>query len=777
MPVDAAILEKLRKNDPSLTYLHLHGLIDDDVFTLCAALETNTNLTTLHIEGYRVRNVDKLHLLPLLERHTRGQDKYFFNRSHIGDEGAKALARINSLERLFLTNNQIGDDGAKALARHPHLTFLSIGQNTIQDLDDVSSLVQVGDDGATALARNTNLIYLSLRNSKISAVVDEEFARNTNLIFLDIAPVLNITPKKNQSDNWKLARERIEQNQQLSKQLLSACQAQNLTVARGLLRQGVRPYGAHCKVIYMNFKRDQLPHEDTVFHLAVRQRNMPLLNLLLSYNVGSACLERNADKLTYIELAESLNFSITPTSRFFSYMTNIFNFDTQSHAPASNTNQLPVAISNTSNSNSSTQIVSTNIPTISAAATAQLTAAGMDIPDTLTVISTLQTKHTVLLKALSDWESRAQQDATEKSELEEISKELEVKAYYQMLKAILAQSFLAATVIASGKIDGNTGVGIKAINGLSTLSAAASSASAAVFPLAAPILGFFKVVSNALNSTLTYREMQKHVKWVDLEDIPQFAETLARGSARAQKRSIPLGISRADETTWTKIKNECGLFIEQLKSGVTFSSGEKRALLDAQLLFEYILTHERPLDIALSGRINILLQHLVGPQATLTSSVSSSNNNSPIVAVTQNNSFDITHLLKAEVAALKEKHELDQQEQARRLQELHDKIRILQEQQTPKVESNHVDVGNGQMQLTLQTQSSAHALSSASRATLTDVYKRLDEHDKAVAELGQQVAMTQEELTALGKSTSGKTATNSDDEDDNEAGIGNCFTM
>jgi Ran GTPase-activating protein (RanGAP) involved in mRNA processing and transport len=102
MPIDTAILERIKANDPTLTTLNLShkALTDADIQPLANALATNTFLTNLNVGG-----------------------------NQIGDEGAKALAANTTLTNLDVSRNQIGVEGAKALAANATLTTLKVAWN------------------------------------------------------------------------------------------------------------------------------------------------------------------------------------------------------------------------------------------------------------------------------------------------------------------------------------------------------------------------------------------------------------------------------------------------------------------------------------------------------------------------------------------------------------------------------------------------------------------------------------------------------------------------
>ncbi len=328
MGIDKKILQRLRESAPNFEDLDLSNkyLHDEDILELCDALKSNTTLRRLHLLC-----------------------------NHIGNAGAIALAKITTLSYLDLTCNHIKDEGAIAFAENTTLIVLRLSDNNISNI------------GGQALAKNTNLMildiygtyhiihkpynlnikekievenpireklplaYLDLANNKVHASIDNGLAK-VSLIYLDLAvsKIRKETLEKNSHflmstlpiPHWSIIKyyegktevnemsqdiydslyNRIELNRQLAIKLISACQASELNTVTSILKQGVRPYG--------DYIQDQLPHGDTLLHAAVRQRNMPLLSILLPGNLDRNV--KNKDNLTYSKLAEKLIFDIRP---------------------------------------------------------------------------------------------------------------------------------------------------------------------------------------------------------------------------------------------------------------------------------------------------------------------------------------------------------------------------------------------------------------------------------------------------------------------------------
>lgn len=197
----------MKKNDPKLTTLRrnheysLYGPNDegigvDGAKTLAKALESNTALSSLHLDGNQIGDEGAESLAKALKPNTTLSSLYL-NGNQIGDEGAKALAQAlphTELATLYLYNNQIGDEGAKALANalklpSTKLSTLGLSNNQIS-VEGAKALANAlytnatlsvlyigmnmfGDKGATSLLialkdYNTTLERIELNDNGIS---------------------------------------------------------------------------------------------------------------------------------------------------------------------------------------------------------------------------------------------------------------------------------------------------------------------------------------------------------------------------------------------------------------------------------------------------------------------------------------------------------------------------------------------------------------------------------------------------------------------------------
>ena len=278
-PIGDSGAEILAQNQ-ALTYLNLEGSKIGD--SGAGALGKNQTLVHLHLD-----------------------------RNKIGDIGAQALAQNKTLSKLSLSSNSIGDGGGQALAQNKTLRMLDLQSNKIgdigaQDLAQNQTLValdlssnQIADAGAQAFGQNQTLVTLDLSsNYRIETAGIEGLAQNQTLTDLDV--YINTQDKTVKA---KL-KDRLEANKQTSKSLITACQSRSSIDTSSLLQKGVRPYGKYIQ--------SQLPHKDTLLHLAVRERNGELLSLLLPNNPDKDV--KNKDNLTYIQLAQQIKFPLPQAS-------------------------------------------------------------------------------------------------------------------------------------------------------------------------------------------------------------------------------------------------------------------------------------------------------------------------------------------------------------------------------------------------------------------------------------------------------------------------------
>lgn len=92
-----------------------------------------------------------------------------FSDNQIGNDGAKALSRVQTLTSLNLSMNQVRFEGVKALAENTSLLDLNLSDN------------QLDDDCAAVLAENKTLTSLDLSNNNIGNAGAKSLAKNTKI--------------------------------------------------------------------------------------------------------------------------------------------------------------------------------------------------------------------------------------------------------------------------------------------------------------------------------------------------------------------------------------------------------------------------------------------------------------------------------------------------------------------------------------------------------------------------------------------------------------------
>lgn len=142
-------------------------LTEDDVI----ALSTNTTITHLNLsncdelDGGRFATnttIIKLNLNNITGR-------------HLDVEGAKRLAKNNTIKILKLFHNLIRDEGATAMAQNTTITKLNLGANGIEN------------DGATALfTLNSTIKTLKLHNNKIGDQALQRLAMNATITDINL---------------------------------------------------------------------------------------------------------------------------------------------------------------------------------------------------------------------------------------------------------------------------------------------------------------------------------------------------------------------------------------------------------------------------------------------------------------------------------------------------------------------------------------------------------------------------------------------------------------
>lgn len=155
----------------SITSLKTHALALS--FATLEALGTNTTIVKLDTSGCAMHGT-----VTALEK-TRTLRVLCMRLNTIDATGARALARIGSLEELDVSSNSIEDAGAEALLQHTSLKIL------------LASLNKITSKGIKPIAHNTSISVLHLSKNRIGAMHHgstdvQPFALNTTIKSLDL---------------------------------------------------------------------------------------------------------------------------------------------------------------------------------------------------------------------------------------------------------------------------------------------------------------------------------------------------------------------------------------------------------------------------------------------------------------------------------------------------------------------------------------------------------------------------------------------------------------
>ncbi len=548
--ISSDILKRVRDNDPLLTELDLRWKKDSkieklkahDILLLCEALRSNTHLKSLNLESndggaegakalalnntlttldYSGNNcgdagakffapntslislslrtytdglkISSAGIKPFVENTTLKSLDLFGN--YASRDLKEFLQKNKSLKKLRFTLDKINDNDLKNLALSTTLISLEAGFSC----PDIDSLIafsknttliylnlyqsDINDAGAKILAKTTTLISLDLNSNKINDEGARAFALNTSLATLDLthnkitdesailfAENTSLTTLKIMNHNISgpvMAKivERITKNKAAADALVSACKSNDLPKAEELLKQGVHPYGEYI--------RDQLTEGDSLLHYAVRERNQALLDLLLPY-AGTERNWINTAGLTYTEFAQKLK---NDKSSQATHTTST------NH---SNISSKPVTLDSTN------VIFLNSLPNENKKALEELSNQGINLNELIPSLVDFKKSEEQLSQRLGAVEAYTGLDEKTQNELLYVQNNEILNRYYQTLKMLLGQTFLAAKVISSGQVHATEGTATKIANGISKVAGA-------LCPPAAPFLSFAATVVGVVN--------------------------------------------------------------------------------------------------------------------------------------------------------------------------------------------------------------------------------------------------------------------------------------
>ena len=158
---------------------------DEEMKELATALEQNTTLRYLHLDGSYLRTINLKPLATVIEKN-KTLTFLSLRGTQLTDEGIEEIARSlkhnHTITELNLRENQITDKGIGEVAeslKHSNIVHLSLTTNQITD----NGVVQLGE----ALKTCSSLMSLSLRDNSISDIgkkaLDELVLSNRSIIF------------------------------------------------------------------------------------------------------------------------------------------------------------------------------------------------------------------------------------------------------------------------------------------------------------------------------------------------------------------------------------------------------------------------------------------------------------------------------------------------------------------------------------------------------------------------------------------------------------------
>ena len=330
---------------------------------------------------------------------------------------------------------------------------------------------------------------------------------------------------------------------------------------------------------------------------------------------------------------------------------------------------------------------------------------GVNLSHMLPTLNQLKANQEELTQRLETVEIHSGLDAQTQAEIAYIQKNENLNRYYQALKMILGQTFLAAKVIGSGNVNATQGTSATIANGISTVAGA-------LCPPAAPFLNFASAIVGVGDGIASYRAGQTLSGWIDLENIAQAAKAIALQLTIAQEGHLNRSLTSHAEKTLKSIQDKCTLIIERIKSGKTLTTEEARALLDANELLTYMKENSKPQKASLSNCVAILLSVIMGDDYVHDSSHIVITGQLTTVTTTTDTMTVMTSAISMPIqshAITKEEWETMQRETAeakRKAEEAQKQLEILRKQTAPSnSSSSHAhDNGDGTVSLWQQQQ-------------------------------------------------------------------------
>lgn len=743
--INGEVLKKLCDNDPSIVELNLSDqkLRDLDIIKLCESLRSNTYLKTLDL-----------------------------SRNQIGDYGAAILANTRLLS-LNLESNQIKARGAKGLSKNLTLIALNVDNNPIEDSERLAVTVRIEENKKLAEKRaiaeetehfvKTTIESLPQIDSITQILEAASSLQNQSTMQLHVVepgeltiikPVVESVPPINAAllqqineKNYTLRATKIEEEKKIEKNS----------------KQEERIDAIEQQEEAEDFFLETLFLEDSatvVEEVIPKAEPIPTLDPSLLMQIKEKSYILRTKKIDADEEKEKILPLIQPPENEPLPVTNI-----PEEPLADNVIFKPSALE------AHLGFLKT-LPVSSLQELSSLEKQGKNLTKLLPALSHYVDNQKMITQRLAAVESQTGLDAQTLEEIHYIKNNATLERYYEALKTILGQTFLAAQVIASGNVDSAASLGIQAVSGVSAVVGA-------LCPPAAPFLDFLSKIAGIADGIASGRSMSTLSSWVDLDMMTVLASTLARQLTLAQENTLQQALNAVGQKNIKFIENKCSLLVKRIQSGKTLTIEESRAVLDSNELLAY-MKENVPKESSLEGRVSELLCVIMpvgyvynfrckdnGEPKTAVLNISNTihTTSANINVVVDNACMSYSHdnAMRSEVEELKKA--LDEERKRnlsneQHLKTLSKKIEIIEKEREPY----DIDSGDG---FAMKQEKKSTRSSAPGAVSLTYLYERSIKNDEAIASLGEKTAIIEENVSIHEKALSKKALNKSHDEKQN----------
>ncbi|MFA6037301.1 MAG: hypothetical protein WC748_04175, partial [Legionellales bacterium] len=212
---------------------------------------------------------------------------------------------------------------------------------------------------------------------------------------------------------------------------------------------------------------------------------------------------------------------------------------------------------------------------------------GANLDNMLPILEQLKLTQENLTQRLESVETQTGLDEQTLREIEHIQKNEKLNLYYQTLKMLLGQTFLAAYAISSGEVDASKGVGATIASGIGKIISSTC-------PPAAPFVELATFAFEKTDSINNFHAMKSLASWASIEEMALFSAAVSRLLTLAQEFHLIYDLKNQEKKILQQIKNKCVLLMANIYSAKPLTIEENRALLDASELLTFMKEHARP---------------------------------------------------------------------------------------------------------------------------------------------------------------------------------------